>query len=363
MINKIVIVGSTGKLGSKLLSFTKKNSIPIFSITCYKNSQKLNQQKNTYSIDNCYTLSNDSDKKKFFKVLKKNIQIIYFLDYGSNSLKYLDFFLKYNSKSIVAIANKEMIIAGGKLLQSKIKQTKNIFIPLDSEHFSLFNSNINKHNIQKIYITASGGPFYFKKNINLQSVSITKVLSHPKWKMGINNLIDSSNFVNKILEIYELSCIYDIPLNNIDFLISKEAYVHSIILFKDNTVSINCFNNNMLITLVKPLTYFYKINAFKSKNKFLDKKNLIIERPNDKRFAVFKFKNKLMKLTHSQQITLMIINNSAHKLYLSNNLNYANILKYIIKEINKNKECKKLKNMTSVLNYISNKNKYYKTNV
>ena len=85
------------------------------------------------------------------------------------------------------------------------------------------------NNIKKIYITASGGPFYFNKKINLNKVKFKKVLSHPKWKMGKNNLIDSSNFINKILEIYELSYIYNIDLNKIDFLISKEAYIHSII--------------------------------------------------------------------------------------------------------------------------------------
>jgi 1-deoxy-D-xylulose-5-phosphate reductoisomerase len=79
-------------------------------------------------------------------------------------------------------------------------------IPLDSEHFSLFNSNIKKSIIfEKIYITASGGPFYFKKNINLSKVTFKNVIAHPKWKMGVNNSIDSSNFINKFLEIYELS--------------------------------------------------------------------------------------------------------------------------------------------------------------
>ena len=78
--------------------------------------------------------------------------------------------------------------------------------------------------------------------------------------MGKNNLIDSSNFVNKILEIYELSYIYNIPLNKIDFLVSKEAYIHSIIHYKDNTLSFNCFLNDMIITLLKPLSFFMKLN-------------------------------------------------------------------------------------------------------
>ena len=153
---KIVIIGSTGKLGTKLLNYTFRNSIPIYGITCYKNYKKLNKQKKKYFIKNSFILSDTNDRKKFFKLLEKKIDILYFLDFGSLSLIYLKNYLKFNKRSIIAIANKEMIIAGGTLLQSKIKKTKNIFIPLDSEHFSLTNLNINKNNIEKIYITASG---------------------------------------------------------------------------------------------------------------------------------------------------------------------------------------------------------------
>ena len=247
----IVIVGSTGKLGIKLLNFTYKNNISIYGITCFKNFKKLSNQKIKHSIKNSFILSKKNDQFKFFKLLEKKIDIIYFLDFGSFSLRYLEHFLNFNNNSIVAVANKELIIAGGSLLQSKIKKTNNYFIPLDSEHFSLSNLNINNKNVQKIYITASGGPFYFNKNINLSKVSYDKVLSHPKWNMGKNNLIDSSNFINKILEIYELSHIFNISLKKIDFLISREAYVHSIVHFSDNAVSMNCFANDMIITLIK----------------------------------------------------------------------------------------------------------------
>ena len=82
--------------------------------------------------------------------------------------------------------------------------------------------------------------------------------------MGKNNLIDSSNFINKILEIFELSYIYNINLNKIDFVVSPEAFIHSIIQFKDHTISFNCFNNDMLITLIKPLSFYYD---FDYKNK------------------------------------------------------------------------------------------------
>ncbi len=360
---KILIVGSTGKLGTKLLKFTKKNHIPIYGITCFKNSNKLINQKKESLIKNSFVLSNKTDRQRFFKILEKKIHIIYFLDYGSSSLKYLSYFLNFNNNSTIAIANKEMLIAGGSLLHNKIKNSKNNFIPLDSEHFSLINSIQNSNNIKKIYITASGGPFYFNKNIKLSSVSTTKVLSHPKWKMGKNNLIDSSNFINKILEIYELSHIYNVPLNKIDFLVSKEAYIHSIVHFVDNTLSLNCFHNDMLLTLIKPLSVYYKINEMKINQNYLNLKNLKVEKPNDKRFTIFKYKKKLMRLSHSEQIKLMIINNSAHKLYLSKKLKYNRIVNYIMNEISYENYNKKLNSFDSILKYISDLNNQYKTNV
>ena len=363
MNRKIVIIGSTGKLGIKLLNYISKNKISIFAATCFKNERKILEQKNKHKIKHTFVLKNKNDQIKFLNILKIKIDIIYFLDYGSYSLNYLNHFLKFNSNSIIAIANKELIIAGGSVLQKKIFSNKNIFIPLDSEHFSLINSNFNKTNIYKIYITASGGPFYFNRNIDLSKVSFKKVLSHPKWNMGNNNLIDSSNFINKILEIYELSHIYDIPLSKIDFLICKEAYIHSLIHFNDNTVTLNCFTNNMIITLIKPLSYFFKLEPLKKDNKFLNFENLKLVVPNDDRFKVLKSYKKLSKFDHYKQILFMIINNKAHNLYLSKKLNYNDIIDYIMSEIKKHRKPKKLNTIDSILKFVSKVNNYYKTNV
>ena len=362
MNKKILIVGSTGKLGTKLLKYLYKNSLTVYGISCFKNKKKLLIQKNQYSIKHTFTLNNKNEQKKFFKILETKIRLLYFLDYGSFSLKYLNHYLKFNHNSIIAIANKEMIIAGGSLLQNKIHRTKNLFIPLDSEHFSLTNSIIKK-NVSKIYITASGGPFYFKKNINLDNVGKNKVLSHPKWNMGKNNLIDSSNFVNKVLEIYELSYIFNVPLSKIDFLISKEAFVHSIIHFNDGTLSINCFSNDMLVTLTKPIRILYKVNDFKLTQNYLTIKNLKIEKPLDKRFSIFKNMKKLKNLSHSDQIKLMIINNNAHKLYLSNKLKYNNIIKYIMIELLKNQKTTNLNSFNKIIKFIDLNNRRYGTNV
>ena len=350
----ITIIGSTGKLGVKLLNYAFKNNIKISAICGYQNIDKLNQQKKLYSIKNSFILSDDGENKKFFNYLKKKIHIIYFLDYGSSSLLYLRQFIKYNSKSLIAIANKELIIAGGKVMMKEIHQSNNKFIPLDSEHFSLKNINFNKDSVNKIFITASGGPFFFTKKKNFSDVKMKDVLSHPKWKMGKNNLIDSSNFINKILEIFELSHIYDIPHYKIDFLISKEAFIHSIVLLKDGTISFNAFKNDMLLTLAYPLSIYFDLNyKVKYEKYFENLNNFSTKTKKDSRFIFFKYYLAMKKFTHLDQINFMLLNNQAQSLYLSGKINYTDIIPYSMNKISKIKDRKLiLKSTLDIVNYI-----------
>ncbi len=346
---KILVIGSTGKLGSKLLRFTSKNNISIDAICCFTNKKKLILQTNKYNIKYKFVLSDLNDNKKLFDYIKlKKIDIIYFLDYGSQSLKYLIHFLKFQSKSYIAIANKELIIAGGKILMTAISKKKCTFIPLDSEHFSLINLKLIDSQINKISITASGGPFYFKKDLNLNKVSISNVLSHPKWSMGKNNLIDSSNFINKILEIFELSYIYNINLNKIDFVVSPEAFIHSIIQFNDNTISLNCFNNDMLITLIKPLSFFYNLKYNNEYKLFYNHKSYYFEKFADNRFEIIRKLKKILNFSHFEVIQFMLLNNFAQKKYLSGKIGYLDIVPFILKRIEFGSKKYKLDNLNNI---------------
>ena len=120
-IPKILIVGSTGELGTKLLKFCSKNKIKVNAITGYSNNHKLQLQKKKYNIKYNFLLNSKKNISNF-KIFLKNqiIDIIYFLEYGCESIIYADIFLKNNKNSYIAIANKEMIIAGGSLLINKI---------------------------------------------------------------------------------------------------------------------------------------------------------------------------------------------------------------------------------------------------
>lgn len=359
MKHKILILGSTGKLGSKLLKYCNSEKISVNCVTCYKNTKKLNNQVTKYKIPNSYTLSKN-EKNFLHYISNSKFKIIYFLDYGSYSLKYLGILLNNNTNSYFAIANKEMLISGGNLLINKINKTKNKIIPIDSEHFSLFKSNPINSDIKKIYITASGGPFYFNKKTNLNKVDLHQVLDHPKWNMGTNNSIDSSNFVNKILELFEVATLFRIDINKIDFLISKEAFIHSIILFKDNTVSFNCFVNNMLITLIKPLTILFNSKQLKiNEKKYFNIEKFEILKFDDKRFKAFKFLKLIKKFNHQQIINFILLNNIAHKKYLNNTLNYNDIFIFIMKNINLSENNYKFRSFNDILKYINLTKKNY----
>ena len=357
---KILIIGATGKLGLKLLNFCSKRKIKLDTITCHNNKKKLFEIKKKEKILNTFALADFNEKIKFIKFLKLNkFDIIYFLDYGSLSLEFLQPILKYNNNSFIAIANKELLIAGGKLLINKIKKSKNKLIPLDSEHFSLFDKNISNENVSKIYITASGGPFYFNKKIDLKEVNFKSVINHPKWKMGINNSIDSSNFVNKYLEMFELSIIYNIDLSKIDFFISSEAYVHSIIFYKDGNISFNCFDNNMIIPLIRPLQYFYDLGKIKISKKYLNNINFSICEFKDSRFKINLFKNKIRCFNHEQIIKFLLLNNIAHKDYINGRILYDKILNNIFSKIYIKDGYNNLDSFERIINYIKMIKKKY----
>lgn len=359
---KIIVFGSTGKLGTKLLNFTHSNQIKINAITCFKNKKKILFQKSKFNIKHSFVLNNEKDISELKKFLRQKFDIIYFLDFSAISLIYIDILIKYNRYSTFAIANKEMIIAGGKLLFNKLNNSKNKFIPLDSEHFSLKNNISNNRNIKKLYITASGGPFFFSKKSNFRNVKLNEVLNHPKWKMGINNTIDSSNFINKILEIYELSYIYNLDLSKIDFLVSRSAYIHSIIEFNDGITSLNCYKNDMIIPLLNPLSDKFNLKLPNFNNEMIfDLNNFSLSKKYDKRFIIFKNYKLIKNLNHLQQINLLLSNNYAHELYLSKYLRYNEIIPYIIKRVlafNISKDNLSFSSFNQILNYMDDFKKY-----
>ena len=365
MNNKIVIIGSTGVLGNKLLTYLKKNNRKVDLITCYSNQNKLLVQKKLSNASHALVLNTqikNSIKElnygDFFLIeyIKSNpISFLYILNTGCTSLKYIDLVIKFQKKCTVAIANKEILVAGGKLLVNKILDSNNYILPLDSEHFSLINllpdrNLINKY-ISKIYLTASGGPFYFKKKFDIKNIDLKMATQHPIWKMGYKNTIDSSNLVNKVLECFELSALYNFPLSKIGITISPKAFAHSVVFYRDHRISINCFLNDMMIPMTSPFVNnsFYK--APKNNISILSDKNFKFIDFNNKKFQILKFYQRILTFNHVQQINFMILNAEAVNRFIQNKIYYKDIIPFIFNNIERFPKRKNFKNLYEIINY------------
>ena len=188
-------------------------------------------------------------------ILKKKVDYVMSSITGVDGLYPTINIIKHTKK--IAIANKESIICGWGLIQKELNKYQTEFIPVDSEHFSLWYSlkNMNINLIERIYLTASGGPF-FKLPLNkFKNIDINKALKHPTWKMGNKISIDSATMINKVYEVIEAKNIFKIPYNKIDILVHPKSYIHAIVKFKNGLIKIIAHDTTMKIPIFNTL-YF-----------------------------------------------------------------------------------------------------------
>ena len=209
----------------------------------------------------CVRLINgDYSKKKIYnnfdglgKIFRKKIDYTMSSISGIQGLKPTVEIIKYTKK--IAIANKESIICGWDLIEKRLNKHKTEFIPVDSEHFSIWYAlqNIEKNLIEKIYLTASGGPFLDKTLKKLKKININQVINHPNWKMGKKISTDSATMINKVFEIIEAKKIFKISYNKLAIIIHPKSYVHAIIKFKNGLFKILIHDTNMKIPIFNTL--------------------------------------------------------------------------------------------------------------
>ena len=172
---------------------------------------------------------------------------------GINGLEPTLNIIRYSKK--IAIANKESIICGWNLINKELKKNKTQFIPVDSEHFSLWYGlkNLKINNIEMIYLTASGGPFSKISLNKFKSIKINQALKHPNWKMGKKISIDSATMINKVYEVIEARNIFKINYKKIKILIHPKSYVHAILKFDNGLTKIIAHDTTMKIPIFNTL--------------------------------------------------------------------------------------------------------------
>jgi len=295
MKRKIAILGSTGSIGKTLLDIIEKEkkNFDVHLLTANNDYKTLLKQAKKFKVKNLvitnrenYELLKKKTKKlniKIFNNFEKLDKIFKFkVDYVMSSIVGIDGLeptikiIKFTKK--IVIANKESIICGWNLIKKELKKNKTEFIPVDSEHFSLWFGlqNLKINNIEKIFITASGGPF---SNISLnqfKNIKISQALNHPNWKMGKKISIDSATMINKIYEVIEAKNIFNIPYKNIGILIHPKSYIHAILKFNNGLIKIVAHDTTMKIPIFNTI--------FFDRNKKLKSKKVNLKILNDLKF-------------------------------------------------------------------------------
>ena len=351
-IKKILILGSTGSIGKSTLNVIKKykSEIKIVCLSSNKNYKKIYKQSKLFNVKNLiitdykYFLKS----KEYFKNKKinifpnvseylKKIKKIDLVIVGISGLEGLMPTIEIIpfSKNL-ASANKESIICGWKFIQSKAKKYKTNFIPIDSEHFSVWSLiNNDKDLISKIYLTASGGPLLNSPSKNLKNINIKKVINHPNWSMGKKISTDSASMMNKVFEVIEASKIFNLKKQTIKIIVHPKSIVHAIVVFKNGLIKVLIHETSMEIPIFNIIfkntkEYFYRktdIN-FKSLNGI----NFI--KPDTKKFPYINILNKyIFKNTYFETI-LVTINDELVRLFLNKKISFLKMQKLLLKFIN-----------------------------
>ena len=244
----------------------------------------------------------------------------------------------------IAIANKESIICGWDLIKKNLDKYKTEFIPVDSEHFSIWSliKYQKKENIKKIYITASGGPFMNLPKNKFSKIKLSDALKHPNWRMGKKITIDSATLMNKVFEVIEAKNIFYLSYKKISILTHPKSYVHAIVKFKNGLCKILAHDPDMKIPIQNTL-YTKENKNYNSKPLNLEiLNNLNLKNIDKTRFPLVKILTNLPEKSSLYETVLITINDYLVFKFLKKKISFKELIHLIIKN-SKLKEFQKFK--------------------
>ena len=382
MKKKIGILGSTGSIGKSLLSIInkEKQNYKIIFLSANKNYKLLLRQAIEFEVKDIivtekkyFELAKKNNKKKnikihnnfeiFNKILKKKLDYVMSSIVGIDGLEPTIHVIKHTDK--IAIANKESIICAWNLIRKELIKYKTKFLPVDSEHFSIWYAlrNNKSHNISKIYLTASGGSLLNTPIKKYDLLDKKKILNHPNWTMGKKITIDSSTLMNKVFEIIEAKKIFSIPYSNLSILIHPKSYVHALIQFYDGMIKIIAHDTTMKIPIFNTLKDNSIFNFNSNQINFSKLNNLDFQRVDIRKFKVVKILKQLPKKDSLFETIIVSANDRLVELYFENKIKYTDITNFLINFLNKKEFIIYKKKCPNKISEIIKLNKYVRSKI
>jgi 1-deoxy-D-xylulose-5-phosphate reductoisomerase len=352
---RVVILGSTGSIGVNSIDVIEKNNrdFQIIGLSARKNVKLLAEQARKI-------------KPRYVCVADEN-KIGEFIDYYGNDKNYLLFSgesglkelieecdadliinglvgavgliptLKALEKKIpVALANKETMVIGGKIVSELSKKNNTQIFPVDSEHSAIWQCLIGESidDVKQIILTASGGPFLEKDKSELQNVTVEEALNHPNWKMGNKITIDSATMMNKGFEVIEAHWLFGISQKKIKILIHSQSIIHSMVEFIDGSIKAQLGFPDMRIPIQFALTYPRRIDADWSKLDFNKISTLTFSSPDEEKFPSISLAYKSLEMGGTAPAVLNAANETAVNLFLNRRIRFTDISEVVKRAIN-----------------------------
>ena len=341
----IAILGSTGSIGTQALEVINehRDKFHIEVLTANNSASLLIKQAKIYKPNSVVIVNDDKYNKVFSELSPLNIKVYS----GTKSLQQIvdsekiDIVLtalvgyagllptinaiKCGKK--IALANKETLVVAGELISKLAKENNSEIIPVDSEHSAIFQclNGEERNPIEKIILTASGGPFRGKKRHELENVSKEQALKHPNWSMGAKITVDSASLMNKGLEVIEAKWLFDLNQNQIEVVVHPQSIIHSAVQFEDGSIISQLGLPDMKLPIQYALGYPNRIkNSFK-RFSFFEYSNLSFERPDTDTFKNLSLAYKAMDLGGNAACVLNAANEVAVDGFLNDKIGFLNM--------------------------------------
>lgn len=356
-LKHITILGATGSIGTQALEIISADpqSYHVLGLSAHSNWKKLAALANEFKPD-WLILSDDSNRQSFEKALKYKPKQI---DYGPEPLQQMaadsrsDLILNalvgfagfsstyeaLKSGNCVALANKESLVVGGELLTS-IPGFYDRLMPVDSEHSAMWQCLVGEDiaSVEKIIITASGGPFRKYSRVKMESITVNDALNHPNWEMGNKITIDSSTMMNKGLEIIEAHWLFGIDIELIEPVIHPQSIIHSIVEFKDGSSKAQLGPPDMKVPIHYALSYPQRLPLDVTRLDYKKRMNLTFEPVDFIKFPCVQIAIEAVKEGGIKPAVLNAANEVAVERFLNEEIRYIDIPVLIEKTLNKFKQ-------------------------
>lgn len=351
----ISILGSTGSIGTQALEVIEANPdhFELEAISAGNNAELLIQQALKFK-PNMVVIANDNKYQQVFDALDSHDIKVYAGESALSHIAELDSVdvvltalvgyvgLKPTLKAIeagknIALANKETLVVAGELINGLVQKTGVQIYPVDSEHSAIFQCLTGEmgNPIEKIFLTASGGPFRGKNRDFLKSVKKEAALKHPNWEMGAKITIDSASLMNKGLEVIEAKWLFDLKADQIDVVVHPQSIIHSMVQFEDGSIKAQMGLPDMKLPIQYAFTYPDRIKTDFPRFDFLDYPSLTFEKPDMETFRNLGLAFEAMNKGGNQPCVLNAANEIAVQAFLQDQVGFLEMSDVVEKCLNK----------------------------